>query len=87
MLARPFFRGSLWMIEVPFRIGLMAFVIRADDAGRISWISPLNERGFPSLSDRPHAAVFSTEAEAQAMLNRLADSFGRVGVRLSVEPA
>ncbi|HET6327690.1 MAG TPA: hypothetical protein VFG04_23605 [Planctomycetaceae bacterium] len=75
------------MIAGPFRIGLMAFVIRADDAGRISWITPLNERGFPSLSDRVKAAVFATEAEAQAMIDKLADSFGRIGVRLSIEPA
>jgi hypothetical protein len=75
------------MIAGRFRIGLMAFVIRADDAGRISWITPLNERGFPSLSDRVKAAVFATEAEAQAMIDKLADSFGRIGVRLSIEPA
>ena len=75
------------MIGDPFRIGLMAFVIRADDAGRISWITPLNERGFPSLSDRGDAALFATEAEAQATIDKLADSFGRIGVRLFIDPA
>jgi len=74
------------MLSDPFRIGLMAFVIRADDAGRISWITPLNERGFPSLADRAKAAVFTTEADAQAMIDRLADSFGRIGVRLFIDP-
>jgi hypothetical protein len=63
----------------------MAFVIRADDAGRISWITPPNERGFPSLSDRAKAAVFPTHAEAQAMIDRISDSFGRIGVRLFIE--
>ncbi len=75
------------MFVGPFRIGLMAFVIRADDGGRISWITPPNERGFSSLSDRVKAAVFASEAEAQATIDQLADSFGRIGVRLSVEPA
>jgi len=77
----------VWMVGVRFRIGLMAFVIRADDAGRISWITPLNERGFPSLSDRANAAVFPTQADAQAMIDRISDSFGRIGVRLSIEPS
>jgi hypothetical protein len=65
----------------------MAFVIRADDEGRISWITPPNDRGFPSLSDRANAAVFPTYAEAQVVIDRLSDSFGRIGVRLFIEPA
>ena len=35
----------------------MAFVVRADDDGRISWVTPPNERGFPALADRSKAAV------------------------------
>jgi hypothetical protein len=63
----------------------MAFVIRADDAGRISWVAAPNERGFRALSDRACAAVFPTYAEAQAVLEKLSDPFGRIGVRLSIE--
>jgi hypothetical protein len=63
----------------------MAFVIRADDEGRISWITPPNERGFPGLADRSKAAVFSNYAEAQVILEQLTDTFGRIGVRLFIE--
>jgi hypothetical protein len=65
----------------------MAFVIRADDDGRISWITPANEQGFRALSDRPKAAVFPTQAEAQAVLDGISDAFKRLGVRLFIEPA
>jgi hypothetical protein len=65
----------------------MAFVIRADDDGRISWVTPLNERGFHSLSDRPDAAIFATLSDAQAVIDKLVEPFGRIGVRLFVEPA
>lgn len=65
----------------------MPFVIRADDDGRISWVTPPNERGFRALSDRSNAAVFPTFVEAQAVADTLADPFGRIGVRLTVEDA
>jgi hypothetical protein len=65
----------------------MAFVIRADDAGRISWITPANEQGFRALSDRPKAAVFPSQTEAQAVLDEISDAFERLGVRLFIEPA
>ena len=65
----------------------MAFVIRADDSGRISWITPPNERGFPSLADRDQAAIFPTHADAQSTVDQLTESFGRIGVRLFIEPA
>jgi hypothetical protein len=65
----------------------MAFVIRADDDGRISWITPPNAQGFRALSDRDKADVFRTNVEAQAIADTLADPFGRIGVRLFVEPA
>jgi hypothetical protein len=79
--------NSLWMIGGISRLCRMAFVIRADDAGRISWVTPPTERGFPALSDRLNAAIFATYAEAQAVINRLSDPFGRIGVILSIEAA
>ncbi|HEV8066180.1 MAG TPA: hypothetical protein VGP76_00490 [Planctomycetaceae bacterium] len=65
----------------------MAFVIRANDDGRISWVTPPNERGFHALSDRAGAAVFPTYAEAEAVMQGLSDPYGRIGVRLSIEAA
>ena len=65
----------------------MAFVIRADDDGRISWVTPPNERGFPALADRAMAAEFPTYAEAQVIIAKLAEPFGRIGVRLTIEAA
>jgi hypothetical protein len=65
----------------------MAFVIRADDEGRISWIAPPNAQGFCALVDRAKADVFPTQPDAQAVVDRLSDPFGRIGVRLFVEPA
>jgi hypothetical protein len=65
----------------------MPFVIRADDAGRISWIMPPNVHGFRALSDRGKADVFPTLAEAQAVVDLLMDPFGRIGVHLYIEPA
>jgi hypothetical protein len=75
------------MIRACSRLSRMAFVVRADDDGRISWVTPPNERGFPALADRSKAAVFPTYAEAQLIIEKLADPFGRIGVRLSIEPA
>ena len=75
------------MIGVPPRLCRMPFVIRADDAGRISWIKPPNAQGFRALADRSKAEIFPTTAEAQAIVGTLADPFGRIGVRLSIEPA
>jgi hypothetical protein len=65
----------------------MPFVIRADDDGRISWVTAPNERGFHALSDRARAAVFTTYAEAEAVIQGLSDPYGRIGVRLSIEAA
>jgi hypothetical protein len=65
----------------------MAFVIRVDDSGRISWLTPVNERGFPSLSDRDGAAVFNTREEAEAVVRQWAPPYERNGVRFSIEDA
>lgn len=65
----------------------MAFIIRADDEGRISWITPPNDRGFPALADRSKAAVFPSYAEAQVIRDQLSDVFGRIGVQLFIESA
>jgi hypothetical protein len=65
----------------------MAFVIRVDDAGRISWLTPLNERGFPSLADRASAAVFATYEEAEAVVRQWSAAFARLGVRFSIVDA
>lgn len=63
----------------------MAFVIRADDDGRLSWVTPPNEWGYPALSDRAGAAVFTTYEAAEAEVCRLAGPFGRIGVHLSIQ--
>jgi len=63
----------------------MAYVIRADDNGRISWVTLPNDRGFPGLSDRAKAAVFPEYADAQAVVDKLSSAFARIGVRLSIE--
>ena len=65
----------------------MPYVIRADDNGRISWVTPPNDRGFPALSDRGNAAVFPEHADAQAEFAKLASAFARIGVQLSIEAA
>ncbi len=77
----------LWMISDGVRLCRMAFVIRADDNGRISWVTPPNERGFPALADRAKAAEFPTYNEARAVIDRFADAFGRIGVQLTIEAA
>jgi hypothetical protein len=63
----------------------MSFVIKANDAGRIGWITPANHRGFRSLGDRAQAAVFATREEAQAAVDRLPEAFTRAGIRFSIE--
>lgn len=75
------------MIPRPLRLWRMAFIIRADDEGRISWITPPNDRGFPALADRSKAAVFPSYAEAQVIRDQLSDVFGRIGVQLFIESA
>ena len=65
----------------------MAFVIKANDAGRIGWISGANHRGFRSLADRAKAAVFATREEAQVAIDKLPEAFVRAGIRFSIEPA
>lgn len=65
----------------------MSFVIKANDAGRIGWITPANHRGFRSLADRAQAAVFATRAEAQQAIDMLPEAFTRAGIRFSIEPS
>lgn len=65
----------------------MSFVIKANDAGRIGWITPANHRGFRSLADRAQAAVFATREEAQQAIDMLPEAFTRAGIRFSIEPA
>jgi|HubBroStandDraft_6_1064221.scaffolds.fasta_scaffold76776_3 hypothetical protein len=65
----------------------MSFIIKANDAGRIGWITPANHRGFRSLADRAQAAVFETRDEAQQAIDRLPEAFARAGIRFSIEPA
>jgi hypothetical protein len=64
----------------------MGFVIKANDAGRIGWISPANHRGFRSLADRAQAAEFETREEAQQAIDMLPEAFTRAGIRFSIEP-
>jgi hypothetical protein len=64
----------------------MSFVIKANDAGRIGWITPANHRGFRSLADRAQAAVFATREEAQQAIDMLPEAFTRAGIRFSIEP-
>jgi hypothetical protein len=65
----------------------MSFIIKANDAGRIGWITPANHRGFRSLADRAQAAVFETRDESQQAIDRLPEAFARAGIRFSIEPA
>jgi hypothetical protein len=65
----------------------MSFIIKANDAGRIGWITPANHRGFRSLADRPQAAVFETREAAQQAIDRLPEAFTRAGIRFSIEPS
>jgi hypothetical protein len=65
----------------------MSFVIKANDAGRIGWISAANHRGFRSLAEREDAAVFSTREEAQMAIDKLPEAFVKAGLRFSIEPA
>jgi len=65
----------------------MSFLIKANDAGRIGWISALNHRGFRSLAERTEAAVFATRDEAQKAIDKLPEAFARAGIRFSIEPA
>jgi hypothetical protein len=63
----------------------MSFVIKANDAGRIGWISPANHRGFRSLADRAQAAIFASREEAQQAIDMLPEAFTRAGIRFSIE--
>jgi hypothetical protein len=65
----------------------MAFVIKANDDDRISWITPANRQGFHSLGDRTKAAVFTTREEAQSTIDKLPEVFVKAGIRFSIEPA
>ena len=65
----------------------MAFVIKANDAGRIGWMSAVNHRGFRSLAERTEAAVFATREEARMAIDKLPEAFVRAGIRFSIEPA
>jgi hypothetical protein len=65
----------------------MNFLIKANDAGRVGWITAMNHRGFRSLSDRSEAAVFATREEAQTAIDKLPEAFVKAGIRLSIEPA
>lgn len=65
----------------------MNFIIKANDAGRIGWISTANHRGFRSLGDRSAAAVFETREEAEKAIRRLPEAFVRAGIRFTIEPA
>jgi hypothetical protein len=65
----------------------MAFVIKANDAGRIGWISAVNHRGFRSLAERTEAAVFATREDAQIAIDNLPEAFVRAGISFSIEPA
>jgi hypothetical protein len=65
----------------------MAFVIKANDAGRIGWISAVNHRGFRSLAERAEAAVFTTREDAKIAIDNLPEAFVRAGIRFSIEAA
>jgi hypothetical protein len=65
----------------------MSFIIKANDAGQIGWISAANHRGFRSLAEREDAAVFSSREEAQIAIDMLPEAFVRAGLRFSIEPA
>jgi hypothetical protein len=65
----------------------MSFIIKANDAGRIGWISAANHRGFRSLAEREDAAIFSSREEAQIAIDKLPEAFVRAGLRFSIEPA
>jgi len=65
----------------------MSFIIKANDAGRIGWISAANHRGFRSLAERADAAIFATCEEAQIAIDKLPEAFVRAGLRFSIEPA
>jgi hypothetical protein len=64
----------------------MSFAIKANDAGRIGWISAANHRGFRSLGERTDAEVFATREEAQKAIAKLPEAFARAGIRLTIEP-
>lgn len=63
----------------------MNFAIKANDAGRIGWISAANHRGFRSLGERADAAIFATREEAQQAIDKLPEAFTRAGIRFSIE--
>jgi hypothetical protein len=80
-------RSLQWTIQPVSRLLGMAFVIKANDAGRIGWIAAANHRGFRSLADRAKAAEFATREEAQMAIDKLPEAFARAGIRFSIEPA
>jgi hypothetical protein len=65
----------------------MAFLIKANDADRISWISPANPLGCHSLTDRAQAAEFATREAAQATIDGLPEGFAKAGIGFSIESA
>jgi hypothetical protein len=75
------------IVQAVPRLGGMAFVIKANDAGQVGWISDANHRGFRSLADRADAAVVATREDAQIAIDNLPEAFVRAGIRLSIDPA
>lgn len=62
----------------------MGFVICADSAGRVRYVTEANEQGQRFLRDRGEAAIFPNRETAEIVIEQLPDVCARSGVSLSV---
>jgi hypothetical protein len=64
----------------------MPFVIRASDrVGDVGWVLPVNARGLRTIGTRAEADVFTDQAEAKAVVQRMEKVFSILELEYSVE--
>jgi hypothetical protein len=66
----------------------VSYVVMAVSAsGCKMWISPPRQKGHPVFGPRKDAEVFRTKADAQAVIEKLPESFRQIGFNFEVESA
>jgi hypothetical protein len=66
----------------------MGYVVKAAGTGfSVTWLAPARDAGSATFGPRKSAVVFQTHAEAQAAVDKAAESLGQLGMVFSVESA
>ena len=74
-----------WSAHIFFMENDMAYVVKAHDGKRISYLKIATKVCVASLVDRPWATVFADREEAQRTIDQLPEAFSRNGIRFSIE--